>query len=71
MISPQVLLETLQQSQEPAVELVPPQEATTGRRLPVKDFALLGGGVLASMMGFSVLRNRREARVAVDEPAAS
>jgi hypothetical protein len=58
VVDPQVLLQTLQGPQEPAIELVAPQEASTEGRLPTRTIATIGGGVALIWFALSLLRRR-------------
>jgi hypothetical protein len=65
VVDPQVLLNTLQGPEEPTVELVAPQEATTDGRLPTRTIAIVGGGAALVWFALSLLRRRD------DDPAHS
>ncbi len=64
VVDPQVLLQTLQGPQEPAIELVAPQEASTEGRLPTRTIATIGGGVALIWFALSLLRRRDDQTVA-------
>ena len=68
LISPEMLLEMLRvQQAQTAVELVPPQEATTSNRLPIGTFAAFGGGVVMVSFAMSLLRRRNGNTVDQDQ----
>jgi hypothetical protein len=55
------------QQVQTAVELVPPQEATTSNRLPIGTFAAFGGGVVMVSFAMSLLRRRNGNTVDQDQ----
>jgi hypothetical protein len=61
LIAPEVLLEMLQNDgSNSGIELTPPQEATSARRLPIGTFAAGGGAALLASFALSAVRRRRE-----------
>lgn len=61
LIAPEVLLDMLRAAESDSViELTPPQDATSARRLPIGTFAVGGAGALFASFVFSAARRRRE-----------
>lgn len=61
LIAPEVLLDMLRAAESDSViELTPPQDATSARRLPIGTFALGGAGALFASFVLSAARRRRE-----------
>jgi len=59
VVPPEALLETLRALEtEEVVEMVPPQEASVDNRVPVRSFAVIGGGIAMIMFALSLLRRR-------------
>lgn len=66
VVDPQVLLNTLQGPEEPTVELVAPQEAATGERLPTRTIVTIGGGIALIWFALSLLRRRNDEQLAAE-----
>lgn len=61
LIAPEVLLDMLRAAESDSViELTPPQDATSSRRLPIGTFAVGGAGALFASFVLSAVRRRRE-----------
>jgi len=61
LIAPEVLLDMLRAAESDSViELTPPQDATSARRLPIGTFAVGGAGALVASFVLSAVRRRRE-----------